>query len=132
MRAYFGIKTYEDYHNKERIIGICDQLKLAGIDVLNLSRDIQLWGDVSVDTLDFFAIRFREIKRADFVVIDATEGCITLGVEVGFAKAFGKPVFVIADQSVVIDPALEAAATHSFQYKGVKDISGLVSTHWLE
>jgi len=132
MRAYFGIKIYEDYRNKDRILGICGQLKSAGIDVLNLSRDVEHWGESPVVDAELLDIRYREIRVADFVVIDATDRCVSLGIEMGYAKAMGKPIFLISDMTELLDPILESNATHSFQYKKIKDIRGLVNTHWLE
>lgn len=132
MHAYFAIKYYQDLQNKEFIHDICTQLKKAGIDSLCLARDIEKWGEVVLPPDEVMNSAFREIRRADAFIVEMSEKGVGLGIEIGYAKAIGKPVLVLAKETASISQTLEGVATNIVRYKKVSEIAGLVSNHWLE
>ncbi|WP_353094334.1 hypothetical protein [Tissierella praeacuta] len=128
MKAYIGIKYYDDYRNKEIIYNITLALEKAGYKTSCIVRDIQdNDGQNGYSPNELMKLTFNEIDECDLVIIDLSEKGVGLGIEVGYAFARGIPVITIAKRGSNISETLEGISEKVFIYDDIEGIKDLFS-----
>ncbi|MBU5425597.1 nucleoside 2-deoxyribosyltransferase [Tissierella pigra] len=126
MKAYIGIKYYEDYRNKEIINKISSALERNGYGTSCIVRDIQNH-QVKYNPQELMKLTFKEIDECDLVVIDLSEKGVGLGIEAGYAFARNIPIITIADIRADISETLEGISRKVIFYNNIEDIDSLLS-----
>ena len=96
MTVYLGIKYHEDGSNRAEIEEIAKLLETEGHKVVCVFRDLEKWGEISLDPHDLMTRTFEIIDRSDLILIELSEKGVGLGIEAGYAHARGKPIVTIA------------------------------------
>jgi nucleoside 2-deoxyribosyltransferase len=122
MKAYLAIKYQEDNSNKELIEDICRELALEKIDVKVMIRDHEKWGKVSLTPKELMKLTFKEIDKADFLLIEFSEKGVGLGIEAGYAYSQNKPIIVIAKKGSEISSTLQGIAKKIIFYENIRGI----------
>ena len=121
MKAYIGIKYYEDYRNKTIIDKISSALERKGYRTSCIVRDIQNH-QVKYNSQELMKVTFKEIDECNLVIIDLTEKGVGLGIEAGYAFAKDIPIITVAKQGSDISETLEGISKEIFFYKDIEDI----------
>ncbi|WMM25520.1 hypothetical protein RBU61_02325 [Tissierella sp. MB52-C2] len=121
MKAYIGIKYYEDYRNKTIIDKISSALERNGYRASCIVRDIQNH-QVRYNPQELMKLTFKEIDECNLVIIDLTEKGVGLGIEAGYAFAKGIRIITIAKEGSDISETLEGISKEIFFYKDIEDI----------
>lgn len=121
MKAYIGIKYYEDYRNKTIIDEISSALERNGYRTSCIVRDIQNH-QVKYNPQELMKLTFKEIDECNLVIIDLTEKGVGLGIEAGYAFAKGIPIITVAKDGSDISETLEGISKEIFFYKDIEDI----------
>jgi nucleoside 2-deoxyribosyltransferase len=91
-KAYFGISKSQRMHfNKE--IEVIEQTLLDYNMSLNVFVDRHQF--TSDQEKDMMNIAFKEIDDAEILIVELTNKAISVGVEVGYAKAKNKPIIYL-------------------------------------
>ncbi len=87
------------------------------------------WGEISMPIKETFESAFSEIKKSDavFVVIDNNDKGVGMLLEIGFAKAMGKKIYLAIRNNVERFFALRAIADDIIEFDDIDDLEGLIS-----
>ncbi len=117
MKAYIGIKFYQDCRNRELIEKISEALEKNSITTSCVVRDMEKWGTVEYEPKELMGKALGEIDSCDIVVIEFTEKGIGLGIEAGYAFAKSVPIITIAQEGSEISNTLMGISKRIFIYK---------------
>ena len=126
MKAYIGIKYYEDYRNKPLIDKISLELERKGYRTSCIVRDIQNH-QIEYSPRELMELTFEEIDQCDLIIIDLTEKGVGLGIEAGYAFARGIPIITIAKAGSDISETLEGISKEVIFYDNIEDIDSLLN-----
>ncbi|OPX43133.1 2'-deoxynucleoside 5'-phosphate N-hydrolase 1 [Ruminiclostridium hungatei] len=122
MKAYIGIKFYQDYRNRELIEKISEALEKNSITTSCVVRDMEKWGKVEYEPKELMENALSEIDSCDIVIIEFTEKGIGLGIESGYAFAKGVPIITIAQEGSEISNTLMGISKKIFIYKDSSEL----------
>lgn len=122
MKAYFGIKYYEDCSNRLIIEQICTILESHGYDTSCIIRDMEKWGSVKFHPDVLMNATFKEIDSSNLVVVEISEKGVGLGIEAGYAYAKGIPVVGIAKKGSDISNTMLGILSQVIMYEKLGDI----------
>ncbi len=123
MKAYIGIKFYQDCRNRELIEKISEALEKNSITSSCVVRDMEKWGTVEYELRGLMEKALGEIASCDIVVIEFTEKGIGLGIEAGYAFAKGIPIITIAKEGSEISNTLMGISKSIFIYKDFSELA---------
>jgi 2'-deoxynucleoside 5'-phosphate N-hydrolase len=121
-RAYIAIKYHPDQRNRDRIEQITSALAGIGLDTVCIVRDVEAWGEVTVDAKTLMQISFDAIDTSQLVVIDLTEKGVGIGIEAGYAYARNVPIMVIAEAGADISTTLQGIAESVSFYSNAQEL----------
>jgi 2'-deoxynucleoside 5'-phosphate N-hydrolase len=121
--AFLSIKFHEDCNNKKLIEEICKELEKAGIKVRTIIRDYEKWGKVKFEPNELMNITFKEIEKADMLLVEFSEKGVGLGIEAGYAFSKNKPIIVLAKEGSDISTTLKGISKKIILYKNTSEIS---------
>lgn len=122
MKAYLGIKYYENYCNKSIVDKISSILEKRGYEVICIVRDIGSEGQIKHDPHELMKLTFEKISTCDLVVIELTEKGVGLGIEAGYAYAKEIPIITIARSGSDISETLVGISNKIFFYDNIENI----------
>lgn len=122
MKAYIGIKYYEDFRNRNIIEKISLVLENRGYKTSCIVRDTEQWGLVKIEPHELMKATFDEIDSCDIVIIDLSEKGVGLGIEAGYAFAKGIPIITIAEEGSDISKTMEGISRQVFTYRDINEI----------
>lgn len=122
MKAYLGIKYYEDCRNRLIIEQICAILESRGFETSCVVRDIEKWGLEEFPPDNLMKATFKEIDSSDLVLVEVSEKGVGLGIEAGYAYAKGIPVFTIAKKGSDISNTILGISKQVIIYEKIDDI----------
>jgi len=124
MKAYIGIKYYEDCRNNIVIDELTSVLQKRGYETICIIRDIQNEGQAKYSSCELMKLTFEKIDMCNLVVIDLTEKGVGLGlgIEAGYAYAKGIPIITIAKSGSDISETLEGISQKNIFYNNIEDI----------
>ncbi|MCC5910107.1 MAG: nucleoside 2-deoxyribosyltransferase [Clostridiaceae bacterium] len=122
MKAYIGIKYYEDYSNKMVVDKITSVLEKKGYETICVVGDIKREEQTKYSPYTLMKLTFEKIDICDLVVIDLTEKGVGLGIEAGYAYAKGIPIITMAKKDSDISETLEGISEKIFFYDDIENI----------
>ncbi len=122
MKAYLGIKYYEDNRNRPLIEGISSALEQCDFETVCIVRDIEKWGYQRFSPTDLMQKTFAIIQTSQIVVIDLSEKGVGLGIEAGYAVAKNVPVITIAQKGADISTTLKGISQAVFLYHNFEEL----------
>ena len=122
MKAYFGIKYYEDCRNRLIIEQICAILENHDYETSCIIRDMEKWGLEEFTPDDLMKATFKEIDSSNLVLVEVSEKGVGLGIEAGYAYAKGIPVAGIAKKGSDISNTMLGILTQVIMYEKLEDI----------
>ncbi|NLY46073.1 MAG: nucleoside 2-deoxyribosyltransferase [Tissierella sp.] len=125
MKAYIGIKYYQDYRNKLIIEEISSVLESKGFETICLARDIDTKDLIISSSQMLMKLTFEKIEDCDLVVIDLSEKGVGLGIEAGYAFAKGIPILTIAKRGSEISETLEGISKEIIFYESIGDLENI-------
>lgn len=126
MKAYIGIKYYQDYSNQLTIEGISSILEEKGYETICLARDFDAQDEIISDPQTLMKSTVQKIDHCDLVVIDLSEKGVGLGIEAGYAFAKGIPIITIAKIGSEISETLEGISERVIFYNNMEDLKDLL------
>lgn len=129
MKAYLGIKFYEDHRNREVIEGIVAALEQSGFQTVCMVRDVEQWGQIRFEPQPLMQRTFEEIDASDIVVIDLTTKGVGLGIEAGYAYAKGIPIVTVAKKGSDISETLRGISQGIFLYEDPGELPVFFERH---
>ena len=126
MKAYIGIKYYQDYRNKLIIEEISSVLENKGFETICLARDIDTENQIIFCPKLLMKLTFEKIDICDLVVIDLSEKGVGLGIEAGYGYAKGIPIITIAKNGSEISETLEGISQSVIFYDSIEDLKDLL------
>ena len=126
-RAYIAIKYHPDQRNRDRIEQITAALARMGLDTVCIVRDVEAWGEVTLDPKTLMQISFDAIDTSQLVVIDLTEKGVGVGVEAGYAYARNVPIVVIAQAGADISTTLLGIAESVGFYSNAQELEQILA-----
>lgn len=121
MKCFLGAKYRDDEGNRELVEGLKSVLEEAGFEV----SCVVLEGYGSVETVsaeELMDRTFSMLRSCDLVVIELSEKGVGLGVEAGFARAIGLPVFTVLKNGCVVSRTLKGVSEEVVRYDDVKEL----------
>ena len=125
MKAYLGIKYYEDYRNGNFIEQILNILEWSGYEASCIVKDCELGRLCCDNPTDLMKETFRRIDSSDLVVIEFSEKGVGLGIEAGYAFARGIPVITLAEEGTKVSETLEGISSRVIEYKSLEELMGV-------
>lgn len=125
MQLYLAIKYHADQRNRAAIEEITAVLAAQGHTVFCVARDLEQWGAVTFAPAELMRLSFAAIAAADVVLVDLTEKGVGLGMEAGYAHAYGISVVTIAPVGADISETLRGITTHLFFYRDYSELAQL-------
>lgn len=122
MKAYIGIKYYEDFRNRNIIEKISLVLENRGYETSCIVRDTEQWGLVRLEPHELMKATFDEIDSCDIVIIDLSEKGVGLGIEAGYAFAKGIPIITIAEEASDISTTMQGISRQVISYRDIDEI----------
>lgn len=122
MKAYFGIKYYEDCRNRLIIEQICTILESHGYETSCIIRDMEKWGLEEFTPDELMIATFKEIDSSNIVLVELSEKGVGLGIEAGYAYAKGIPIIGIAQNGSDISNTMLGILTQVIMYEKLEDI----------
>lgn len=122
MKAYIGIKYYEDFRNRNIIEKISLVLENRGYETSCIVRDTEQWGLVRLEPHELMKATFDEIDSCDIVIIDLSEKGVGLGIEAGYAFAKGIPIITIAEEASDISTTMQGISRQVITYRDIDEI----------
>ena len=122
MKAYIGIKYYEDFRNRNIIEKISLVLENRGYETSCIVRDTEQWGLVRLEPHELMKATFDEIDSCDIVIIDLSEKGVGLGIEAGYAFAKGIPIITIAEKASDISTTMQGISRQVITYRDIDEI----------
>jgi 2'-deoxynucleoside 5'-phosphate N-hydrolase len=129
IKAYLGVKYYEDHRNKQDTELISMVLKRNGIETVCVARDIEKWGDTQLPSKELMKRTFYEIDHSDIVILEMSEKGVGLGIEAGYAFAKERPVFVLIKEGKELSNTMDGVATKVILYGDPEEIN-LSADRW--
>jgi nucleoside 2-deoxyribosyltransferase len=126
MFVYYGIKYREANENRDWIDKLESELKINGINLFCVERDIEKYGLIDVPEKELMEKTFSLIDKSDIVLIDVSEKGIGLGIECGYAYSKKKPIYVIARKGIEFSRTVKGIAFKLVNFECVKDIVNLL------
>lgn len=71
---------------------------------------------------------FADIDRCELLIAEVSEKGIGIGVEVGYAKAKGKPVIYVRNEKAEHSTTVAGASNHAIVYKNENDLEMRLKT----
>ena len=121
-KAFLLIKFHEDCKNKDLIEAICQVLEKAGIEARTIIRDYEKWGNVKFEPRDLMNMTFKEIDKADILIVEFSEKGVGLGIEAGYAFSKNKPIIVLAKEGSDVSTTIKGISKQVIFYKDVEEI----------
>lgn len=114
---------------RKKIEVVSDSLEKLGHKTFAFFRDMNKWGEISMPIKETFENAFSEIKKSDavFVIIDDNDKKEGMLLEIGFAKAMGKKIYLAIRNDVERFFALRAIADDIIEFDDIDDLEGLIS-----
>jgi len=122
MKAYLGIKYHADHRNRSQINLLSSLIEELGYSVACITRDIEVWGEVSYTPNELMKKTFQIIDESDLVIIDLSEKGVGLGIEAGYAYSKGIPVISIA-HATKISTTLLGISKHNYVYANTESLA---------
>jgi len=122
IKAYFGIKFYEDNRNRDEINSITNSLRNDGIETVCIARDIEKWGAVTLSSQELMRIAFEAIDDSDFVILEMSEKGVGLGIEAGYCIAKEKPLVILIKEGLDLSNTMQGIASVVIQYNQAEEI----------
>ena len=122
MKAYIGIKYYEDFRNRNILQKISLVLENRGYETSCIVRDTEQWGLVKLEPNELMKATFDEIDSCDIVIIDLSEKGVGLGIEAGYAFVKGIPIITIAEEGSDISTTMQGISRQVFTYRDIDAI----------
>jgi nucleoside 2-deoxyribosyltransferase len=122
MKACISIKYHADHRNKTDIEKISLALEQSGFETICIVRDIEQWGQVTLESRTLMQLTFSEIDSSDVLIVDLTEKGVGLGIEAGYAYANGIPIITIAHKGSNISATLAGISQQIFFYDKIAEL----------
>lgn len=122
IKAYFGIKYYEDNRNKALIEVLMAVLRRDGIEPICMASDVEKWGAERLTLQDLMQRTFQEIDESDLVVLEMSEKGVGLGIEAGYAIANGKPLVVMIKRGCELSGTMQGIADFVITYSNPSEV----------
>jgi hypothetical protein len=122
MKAYLGIKYHNDHRNRTQIDFLSSLFEELDYSVTCITRDIEVWGQVSFTPNELMKKTFQIINESNLVVIDLTEKGVGLGIEAGYAYSRGIPIITIANKNN-ISTTLLGISKYNYVYTDRDDLA---------
>ena len=116
MKLFLGIKYFEDNRNIDLIEDISNLLASEGIEVINVIRDIEKYGQHNLSARELMNKTFEAIDQCDIVLIELSFKGVGLGIEAGYAAAKKIPIVSITNTEGSISKSLEGISIATFSY----------------
>jgi 2'-deoxynucleoside 5'-phosphate N-hydrolase len=129
-QAYIAIKYHPDQRNRNRIEHITRALARIGLDSVCTVRDVEAWGQVSLDARTLMQVSFNAIDASELVIVDLTEKGVGIGIEAGYAYARGVPIVTVAEAGADISTTLEGISRSVSFYRDAEELGQAVSAAW--
>ena len=125
MRFFLSYKFTNADKNKlrgllELVTGVLEQ---KGLTSFSFFRDIQKWGSIETNRNKIIPLALNELQKSDalLVIIDADAKSTGMGIEVGYAAAKDKPIYVLKRQGIK-DDYIESIAQSIEEYADENEI----------
>jgi len=122
MKAYIGIKYYEDFRNRNIIEKVSLVLENRGYETSCIVRDTEQWGLVKLKPHELMKTTFEEINSCNIMIIDLSEKGVGLGIEAGYAFAKGIPIITIAEEASDISKTMEGISRQVIFYRNIDEL----------
>ncbi len=126
MRAYLAIKYHDDFSNKRYIEAISSACEKAGINTTVMARDYEKWGKIKLGPKKLMQLTFKEIEKADVLIIEFSEKGVGLGIEAGYAHSIKIPIIVVAKRGSDISETLKGIAKKVILYNKPEELERLL------
>ncbi len=128
MNVYVAAKFHADYSNRELIEKISQALDSSGHHSIVAFRDLDEWGAKKLSPHEIMVWDFKAIRGADVLLVEFSEKGVGIGIAIGFAKALGKRIIVIAKKNSETSDTVQGTADSVRFYDSVEDLPSLLST----
>ncbi len=122
MKAYVSAK-FAGTDNQETVEELCSAVERAGFSVTCTIRDFDDYGQEERDPSELTTFIFDSIEHADVVFLDMTDKGVGLGIEAGYASAFGKPIIALLADDGELSPTLAPLVKQTISYAGFRDLA---------
>jgi 2'-deoxynucleoside 5'-phosphate N-hydrolase len=126
-QAYIAIKYHPDRRNRDKIEQITRALARIGLGSVCIVRDVEAWGQVSLDATSLMQVSFDAIDASELVVVDLTEKGVGIGIEAGYAYARGVPILTVAEAGTDISTTLKGISRSVSFYRDAEELGQAIS-----
>lgn len=123
MRAFISVKYHADMRNRPLIEHLAAALEGQGCETRCVVRDVEQWGQASLDSRELMRLTFAEIDSCDLLVVDLSEKGVGLGIEAGYAAARGIPILTLAPHHVNLSQTLAGISDKIIVYEDAGELA---------
>jgi nucleoside 2-deoxyribosyltransferase len=126
VRVFLSIKFHSDQRNRALIESLCAALESQGWQTCVIVRDIEQWGAVEFSPPALMQRTFEEIRASDLVLVEFSEKGVGLGIEAGYAYAFGKPLVALAKSGSDLSTTLQGIASQVIWFDDIESAAAVL------
>jgi len=118
--AYISVSYNKRHLLNEELLVITEVLHQFGINSLVFADNYQF--DKSQEK-EMMQQAFADIDKADMLIAETSDKAIGIGVEVGYAKAKGKPIIYIRHINAAHSTTVAGASDHQIIFSNTNDLA---------
>lgn len=121
MKAFLSIK-YNGDRRRDLVEALTRVFSEMGINLYCFVRDDEEWGTMFYSSKEMMKLAFKRIKESNLMVVELSEKGVGIGIEAGYAAAYGIPIVIIAPPEADISSTLSGIAQGVFRYEFPEDL----------
>jgi nucleoside 2-deoxyribosyltransferase len=124
-KAYLAISySNRKLFNKE-VSSLIELCKMNDVELLSF---VDKYNFKENEEKEMMKTAFLEIDKSDFLIAELTTKSIGVGIEIGYARAKGKPIIYLRKKNSEYSTTASGSSTYSIEYENEKDLMGLMKT----
>ena len=124
-KAYLAISySNRKFFNKE----VKTLIELCKINDVELLSFVDKYNFQENEEKEMMKTAFLEIDKSDFLIAELTTKSIGVGIEIGYARAKGKPIIYLRKKNSEYSTTASGSSTYSIEYENENDLIELMKT----
>lgn len=128
MQIFLSIKFHVDQQNRPLIEYIDQKSREIGHRLVCICKDVERWGDVSLEPGELMETTFLEIDKSELVLVEFSEKGVGIGIEAGYAYSKKKPIIAIGLRQADLPNTLRGITDRVIRYDSREQLGKIIQS----
>ncbi|MFK5958694.1 MAG: nucleoside 2-deoxyribosyltransferase [Lutibacter sp.] len=124
-KAYLAISYSNRKLFDKEVQSLIELCKMNNIELLSF---VDKYNFKENEEKEMMETAFLEIDKSDFLIAELTTKSIGVGIEIGYARAKGKPIIYLRKKKSEYSTTASGSSTYNIEYKNKTDLMELMKT----